>query len=64
MLEKKGCPLCYSMSGDYVDYLCSKNICEWWNGDECSIKTLAKSIEKIAETLDFIATVRRKDNES
>lgn len=64
MLEKKDCPLCYSRSGEYVDYSCIKDGCEWWNVDECSIKTLAKSIEKIAEALDFIATVRRKDNDS
>lgn len=47
-MKKKHCPL---LSGE--SSLGCKN-CEWCNSNECSIKTIANMLEKIAQTLDYM----------
>lgn len=47
-MKKRHCPL---LNGE-SSLGCED--CEWWNSNECSIKTIANMLEKIAQTLDYI----------
>lgn len=52
-MEKKWCPFVYANVN--MDSSCAREKCEWWYGDECSIKAIVKQLEEIAISLQEIA---------
>ncbi|MEM4134342.1 MAG: hypothetical protein QXV73_04020 [Candidatus Micrarchaeia archaeon] len=52
-MDRKICPLTFANTN--VDEWCVKEKCEWWNGDECSVRAITKQLEEIATSLKLIA---------